>query len=112
MKITDNSTNNSDSNKTVRDRLLDAAEQSFAEKGFDGTNVRDLTAKANCNIAAVNYHFGGKENLYLEVFRRRMVMMRNLPLSQYRKGNVANRPRTYVRRADSRVRDRLYRADY
>lgn len=65
----------------VRNRLLDAAERLFCQKGFDGTHIRDLTAAAKCNVAAVNYHFGGKDNLYLEVFRRRMLIMRDLRIA-------------------------------
>lgn len=60
------------SGDNVRSRLLDAAEVLFCEKGYDGTSVRDLTAKANCNVAAVNYYFGGKDKLYIEMFRRQM----------------------------------------
>ena len=56
----------------VREKLLNAAEELFAVLGFSGTSVRQITAKAGCNIAAINYHFGGKDNLYLEVFRRQM----------------------------------------
>lgn len=58
--------------KDARDRLLDAAEKLFSERGFAGTSVRDLTTAAGCNIAAVNYHFGGKDKLYIEMFRRHM----------------------------------------
>jgi AcrR family transcriptional regulator len=42
----------------------------FAEKGYDGGSVRDITRKANANQAAINYHFGGKDGLYREVLRR------------------------------------------
>jgi len=56
----------------VREKLLDAAEVLFCERGFDGTSVRDLTTAAGCNVAAVNYHFGGKDKLYIEMFRRQM----------------------------------------
>lgn len=64
----------------VRNRLLDAAEKLFCSKGFHATSVRELTAEANCNLAAVNYHFGGKDQLYVEMFRREFEMMieRNL----------------------------------
>jgi AcrR family transcriptional regulator len=58
--------------KDVRNRLLDVAEKLFSERGFADTSVRDITAKANCNVAAVNYHFGGKDKLYIEMFRRHM----------------------------------------
>ena len=59
----------------VKNRLLDAAEKLFCERGFHATSVRELTTEADCNIAAVNYHFGGKENLYREMFRRQFEMM-------------------------------------
>lgn len=55
----------------TRERLLDHAERLFAEKGFSAASVRDVTAAANCNLAAVNYHFGSKQALYLAVFRER-----------------------------------------
>jgi AcrR family transcriptional regulator len=58
--------------KDVRNRLLDVAEKLFSERGFADTSVRDITAAANCNVAAVNYHFGSKDNLYIEMFRRHM----------------------------------------
>jgi AcrR family transcriptional regulator len=64
-----NKTNNN-SNKKVRDRLLTSAEELFCEHGFDGVSVRDIAASADCNIASVNYYFGSKENLYIEMFRR------------------------------------------
>lgn len=44
-------------------RLLDAAEQLFAEKGFESVSVRDVTQLAKANVAAVNYHFGSRESL-------------------------------------------------
>ncbi len=59
-------------------RMLRAAEKLFAEKGFAGTSVRDITKAGNCNVAAVNYHFGGKENLYIEVFRIHLAKMREV----------------------------------
>ncbi len=58
-------------NDLTRERLLDEAEQLFAEKGFHGVSVRQITAAAGSNLSAVNYYFGGKEKLYLEVFRQR-----------------------------------------
>lgn len=53
----------------TRVRLLDAAGQLFSQRGFDGTNVRDITQAAASNLAAVNYHFGSKEALYAEAVR-------------------------------------------
>ena len=55
----------------TRDRLLDEAEDLFAQRGFHAVSVREITRAAGSNLAAVNYHFGNKQNLYLEVFRSR-----------------------------------------
>ncbi len=76
----DNSAKNEDFQKQVRERLLDVAEEVFAEKGYAGTSVRELTCRAKCNLAAVNYHFGSKENLYAGVFQRRMQTLRRIRL--------------------------------
>jgi AcrR family transcriptional regulator len=65
----------------TRNRILDAAQALFAEKGFDATSVRDITATADCNVAAVNYHFGGKENLYVESFRALLGALRDQRLA-------------------------------
>lgn len=61
-----------ESEDTTKNRLLDAAEELFCQKGFDGTSVRDLTAAAGCNLASINYYFGGKDKLYAEMFRRQV----------------------------------------
>ncbi|MFW6082139.1 MAG: TetR/AcrR family transcriptional regulator [Desulfosalsimonas sp.] len=55
----------------TRERLLDHGERLFAEKGYDGVSVREITAAADCNLAAVNYYFRGKQRLYMAVFRER-----------------------------------------
>jgi AcrR family transcriptional regulator len=67
--------------ETTRDRLLDAAERLFAQHGFEGASVRDITAAADCNVASVNYHFGGKDKLYLAVFQRRLAALREQRIS-------------------------------
>ncbi|MBA2848738.1 helix-turn-helix transcriptional regulator [Thermosulfuriphilus ammonigenes] len=55
----------------TRERLLEAAERLFGERGYREVSVREITRVAGCNVAAVNYHFGCKRDLYLEVFRSR-----------------------------------------
>ena len=69
---------------STKDRILGAAEELFAQYGFAGTSLRQVTGRADVNIAAVNYHFGSKENLVNEVFRRRMDVMSAERMSQLR----------------------------
>jgi AcrR family transcriptional regulator len=68
----------------TKDRILGAAEELFAQHGFAGTSLRQVTSLADVNIAAVNYHFGSKENLVNEVFRRRMDEMSERRLAELR----------------------------
>jgi AcrR family transcriptional regulator len=56
--------------RDTRARLLDAAEQLFADRGFSAVSIRDIAGAAAVNVAAVNYHFHGKQSLYHEVLRR------------------------------------------
>jgi len=55
----------------TRDRILNEAEILFAQKGYNGVTVREITDAASCNLSAVNYYFGNKWNLYLAVFQER-----------------------------------------
>lgn len=59
-------------NFSTRERILGVAETLFARHGFAGASLRQVTAAAKVNLAAVNYHFGSKESLIEEVFRRRL----------------------------------------
>jgi AcrR family transcriptional regulator len=59
----------------TREKLLDAAERLFAERGISGTTLRALTRFAKVNLAAVHYHFGGKEGLLDAVVERRATAM-------------------------------------
>jgi AcrR family transcriptional regulator len=63
----------------TRRRILEAAERLFLEHGFDGTSLRTLTAAAGVNLAAVHYHFGGKDELF-----RAMLSARLDPLNRER----------------------------
>jgi AcrR family transcriptional regulator len=58
-----------DSEKGTKERLLESACRVFTEKGFRDATVADICDDAEANIAAVNYHFGSKEELYREVWR-------------------------------------------
>ncbi len=57
---------------STKTRILNAAEKLFGKNGFDATSLRDITAEAQVNLAAVNYHFQTKESLIDAVLTRRL----------------------------------------
>ncbi len=65
-------------------RILNAAESLFAQHGYDGTSLRQVTKNAKANLAAVNYHYGDKESLFATVIRRRIQ-----PINRDRLGRLA-----------------------
>ena len=56
-----------DKDLETRQRLIEAAARLFAERGFSKVTVREICRSARANVAAVNYHFGGKKGLYDEI---------------------------------------------
>jgi len=69
----------------TRERLIKSAERLFARQGYALTSVRDITREASCNVAAVNYHFNTKHNLYREMFTRRMAALREQRISRIKR---------------------------
>jgi AcrR family transcriptional regulator len=59
----------------TRERILDAAEALFVEHGFEATSMRMITGRAGVNLASINYHFGSKDALIQDVFRRRLTWL-------------------------------------
>ena len=53
-------------------RILQVAEKLFAEKGFDGTSIRDIASEAGANVSMISYYFGSKENLMKEIIRQKI----------------------------------------
>ena len=66
----------------TKERIFDAAERLFVERGFSGASLRAVTGEAGVNLAAVNYHFGSKEELLRAVFRRRFGPMNQQRLEE------------------------------
>ena len=59
--------------RPTRQRILDAAERLFAQRGFHGVSIRDITGEAGVDVALANYHFGSKQGLLEAVFTRRAI---------------------------------------
>ncbi len=82
----------------TRERLLESAGQAFAEEGFESATVRSICGQAGVNLAAVNYHFGDKERLYVEAVKRaHECRMSEIPLPHWPPGTpAAERLRDFV----------------
>lgn len=81
----------------TRIRLLEAAGEVFAEKGFQAATVREICSRAGANVAAVNYHFGDKQRLYVEVMRYAHRGFAERPLPQWPPGTpVEEKLRAFV----------------
>lgn len=55
---------------STKARILDAAQEVFAAKGFEGASTREIAARAEVNISSLHYHWESKETLYLAIFER------------------------------------------
>lgn len=73
-------------------RILDTAEQLFADRGFHATTLRQITQAAGVNLAAVNYHHGSKDALILAVFQRRLDELNSERLARLREALDATDP--------------------
>lgn len=66
--------------EVTRERILDAAEKLFAEHGFDGVTVRQVTREASVDVALAHYYFGTKRGLFNSVFLRRAAILNDARL--------------------------------
>lgn len=62
----------------TRERILNAAEQLFADRGYDGASIRDVAAQAGLQVHSISYHFGPKDALFDAVVERRAAIMTRL----------------------------------
>src|SRR5262245_54607202 len=89
----------------TQQRLLQTAGEIFAEKGFEGTTVREICQRAEVNIAAVNYYFRDKGRLYIEAVKQACREdNERLPLPEWPKGVPAEtRLREFIRTVARRM---------
>jgi AcrR family transcriptional regulator len=86
------------------ERIIDAAGSVFAERGFRATTVRQITARAGVNLAAVNYHFKNKAELYLRVLKAAKRHMREIIIAEI-PGDPEERIRIFIDRFVRRLLD-------
>ena len=68
--------------RDTKERLLEAAERLFAERGFEGASLRAVTRAAGTSVSAANYHFGSKKALLRATLRRRVEPVNRLRLER------------------------------
>jgi len=81
----------------TRALILDAAERLYAERGFGDVTLRDIVAAAGVNLAAVNYHFGSKDELIAELFVTRGIATNRARLAELKAAEVAGGGRADVK---------------
>ena len=81
----------------TRDLVFVAAERLFAVHGFQKVSVRDITAEAKVNLASINYHFGSKDALLLEIFTRRTAELNRARAKMLHEANAAHAGKPPVR---------------
>lgn len=88
-------------------RIVEVAETFFAEEGYEGAKIRTIAEAASVNIAAVNYHFGTKNNLFETVFARRVVPMNEDRLRRLDAALAVSKPPSLASIVDAFVRPPL-----
>src|SRR5438105_1421475 len=91
--------------QTTKQRLLEAAEEVFATKGYEGASVEEITRKAGANRAAISFHFGGKERLYVETVKyAHRLCHQGVPFPEWPAGTPAvERLRGFIRTMVTRM---------
>ena len=73
----------------TRTAILRAAERLYADRGFADVTLRDIVAEAGVNLAAVNYHFGSKDELITELFVTRSIATNRERLAELKAAEAA-----------------------
>lgn len=77
-------------------QIMEAAEELFAEKGFNGTSVRDIAEKAQVNLAMISYYFGSKDKLLETLFEYRGELSKSKLVSIIEKPNITSLEKVYL----------------
>jgi AcrR family transcriptional regulator len=94
----------------THDALIKAGGELFAAHGFDAVSVRQISTQAHANVAAVNYHFGGKQGLYNEIIRFMVSRRRQIKIKDILEAHPewSKGPEGYARALHEYVRAQLF----
>lgn len=92
-------------------KILDVAEELIAQKGFDGTSVRDISSKANINVAMISYYFGSKEKMMSYLYQYRVLRTKE-SFSEFAQTIKEGKPEMQMKEIVNYVISLLFRYSY
>ncbi|WP_066675444.1 MULTISPECIES: TetR/AcrR family transcriptional regulator [unclassified Chryseobacterium] len=91
--------------------ILDIAEELIAKKGYEGTSVRDISSKANINVAMISYYFGSKEKMMSYLYQYRVLKTRE-NFSEFADTIKEGRPEMQMKEMIKYIVSQLFRYNY
>lgn len=92
-------------------QILEVAEELIAKKGFDGTSVRDISTKANINVAMISYYFGSKEKMLVYLYQYRVLRTRE-SFSEFAQTIREGRPEMQMKEIIRFIVNQMFRYNY
>lgn len=91
--------------------ILNVAEELIAQKGYEGTSVRDICSKAQINVAMISYYFGSKENMMTQLYQYRVLRTRE-NFSEFADTIKDGKPEMQIKEMIKYIVTQLFRYDY
>ena len=92
-------------------KILDVAEELIAKKGFDGTSVRDISSKANINVAMISYYFGSKEKMLAYLYQYRVLRTRE-SFSEFANTIATGKPEMQMKEIIKFIVNQMFKYNY
>lgn len=91
--------------------ILDVAEELIAQKGYEGTSVRDISSKANINVAMISYYFGSKEKMMTYLYQYRVLKTRE-NFSEFAETIKNGKPEMQIKEMIKYIVSHLFKYNY
>lgn len=92
-------------------KILDVAEELIAKKGFEGTSVRDISSKANINVAMISYYFGSKEKMLAYLYQYRVQRTRE-SFSEFAQVINSGKPEMQMKEVIKFIVNQMFKHNY